>query len=116
MARTTAWRHVGVVVALLLGLLVAVQPAPAGASITDGVALELVTSGLATPVDLAAPAGDDRLFVVEKAGRVRIIEGGVLQSTPFLDITGPVDAQPLASGACSGSRSTRNTTPTAAST
>ncbi|HEX6307871.1 MAG TPA: PQQ-dependent sugar dehydrogenase [Longimicrobiales bacterium] len=49
-----------------------------------------VTAGLEAPVHLAAPPGDDRLFVVEQAGRVRIIENGTLLPTPFLDITANV--------------------------
>jgi glucose/arabinose dehydrogenase len=52
--------------------------------------LELVTQSLAFPVDLTAPAGDSRLFVVEKAGRIRIIRDGALLATPFLDIRGQV--------------------------
>jgi glucose/arabinose dehydrogenase len=51
-----------------------------------------VASGLASPVDLTAPANDARLFVVEQPGRVRIIRDGVLLATPFLDITGMVGA------------------------
>ena len=39
------------------------------------------------PVHLAAPAGDSRLFVVEQAGRIRIVADGVLRDTPFLDIS-----------------------------
>jgi glucose/arabinose dehydrogenase len=77
---------------VLIGVVTAVPSGTVSAGITEGITLQLVASGLATPVDLAAPAGDDRLFVVEKAGRIRIIDDGVVQSTPFLDITGPVDA------------------------
>jgi glucose/arabinose dehydrogenase len=51
-----------------------------------GVALEVIASGLQLPVHLAAPAGDDRLFVVEQAGRIRIIRHGQLLARPFLDI------------------------------
>ncbi len=54
--------------------------------------LVLVTQALAFPVDLTAPVGDDRLFVVEKAGRIRIIKNGALLATPFLDITGQVSS------------------------
>lgn len=54
--------------------------------------LELVTQALAFPVDLTAPAGDARLFVVEKAGRIRIIMDGNLLATPFLDISGQVSS------------------------
>lgn len=48
-------------------------------------------TGLDRPVHITH-AGDSsgRLFVVEKAGRIRIVEDGVLSSTPFLDITSRV--------------------------
>jgi glucose/arabinose dehydrogenase len=49
-----------------------------------------VAAGLTGPVHLTAPAGDARLFVVEQPGRIRIIEGGVLRPTPFLDLTAVV--------------------------
>tara|TARA_R110002072_G_scaffold107160_3_gene233538 strand:- start:458 stop:1807 length:1350 start_codon:yes stop_codon:yes gene_type:complete len=51
-----------------------------------------VASGLSGPV-YVTHAGDDsgRLFVIEQAGRIRIVDaGGALLATPFLDITGPV--------------------------
>jgi glucose/arabinose dehydrogenase len=53
-------------------------------------ALEPVVSGLTSPVHLAAPAGDARLFVVEQPGRIRIIQNGQLLATPFLDISARV--------------------------
>jgi glucose/arabinose dehydrogenase len=49
-----------------------------------------IASGLASPVDLTAPANDGRVFVVEQPGRIRIIRDGILLATPFLDITGAV--------------------------
>lgn len=50
--------------------------------------LQAVSTALSMPVYLTAPPGDTgRLFVVEKAGRIRIIEHGVLLPTPFLDIS-----------------------------
>ena len=49
-------------------------------------AVELVADGLDDPVHLTAPAGDARLFVVEQAGRIRVIAGGALLAAPFLDI------------------------------
>lgn len=49
-------------------------------------ALRLVASGLGNPVFLSAPAGDTRLFIVEQAGRIRIVKAGALLPTPFLDI------------------------------
>jgi glucose/arabinose dehydrogenase len=52
-----------------------------------------VAGGLADPVDLQAAPGDRaRLFVVEQGGRIRLIRGGTLLSTPFLDIAGRVRA------------------------
>ena len=41
-----------------------------------------------TPTYAAAPASEPtRVFVTEKAGRVRLIVDGVVQATPFLDLT-----------------------------
>jgi glucose/arabinose dehydrogenase len=49
--------------------------------------LELVSDGLEQPLFVTGVPGDDtRLFVLEKAGRVRVIVNGVLQEQPFLDI------------------------------
>jgi len=50
--------------------------------------LELVADGLVAPNALM-PAGDgsDRLFVVDQPGRVRLIKNGLLQPTPFLDVS-----------------------------
>lgn len=42
--------------------------------------------GLERPVDLQ-PDGSGRLFVIEKVGRIRIIENGQLLTQPFMDIT-----------------------------
>jgi glucose/arabinose dehydrogenase len=53
---------------------------------TVPVALKQVAEGLAFPLDLTAPPGDPRLFVVEKGGAIRIIKDGVLLARPFLDI------------------------------
>lgn len=57
------------------------------------VGLEVVTGGLDTPV-FATGAGDGsgRLFVVEQAGRVRVVRDGRLDPEPFLDITDRVTA------------------------
>lgn len=50
-----------------------------------------VASGLQSPLFVTAPppAGlpiDARLFIVERAGRIRVLENGAVLSTPFLDI------------------------------
>jgi glucose/arabinose dehydrogenase len=44
-----------------------------------------------TPIFVTAPPGDSsRLFVVERGGRIRIAVNGVIQDTPFLDISSRV--------------------------
>lgn len=47
-------------------------------------------AGLASPIDLQAPPGDARLFIGERPGRIRIMQGGLLLASPFLDIAGRV--------------------------
>ena len=49
-----------------------------------------VVEGLASPVYLTAPKDDARLFIVEQAGRIRIVKNGAVLATPFLDITSRV--------------------------
>jgi len=54
-------------------------------------ALTPIVSGLSLPVHIThAGDGSGRLFVVEQAGRIRIVKNGVLQATPFLDIASRV--------------------------
>jgi glucose/arabinose dehydrogenase len=53
---------------------------------------QLVASGLSQPLFVAAPAGDERLFVVERAGRIRVVQNGVTLTTPFLDIAARISA------------------------
>jgi glucose/arabinose dehydrogenase len=47
---------------------------------------EPVAIGLAAPTHAASPAGDPRIFVVEREGRVRIVKDGALLPEPFLDV------------------------------
>ncbi len=48
----------------------------------------VIAEGLTQPTDITgAGDGSNRLFVLEKPGRIRIILNDQLQSTPFLDIT-----------------------------
>jgi glucose/arabinose dehydrogenase len=48
--------------------------------------IEPVATGFTRPVFVGAPVGDSRLFVVERAGLVRIVKDGVIQPRPFLDL------------------------------
>jgi len=52
-----------------------------------------VVSGLHQPLDLQFVPGDrERLYVVEQAGRIRVVRNGQLQQTPFLDLSDRVTA------------------------
>lgn len=55
--------------------------------VVDNIELREVADGFSMPVHLTAPEGDDRLFVVEKAGRIRIVDGGQVLAADFLDIS-----------------------------
>ena len=68
----------------------AVGPGPADPGDPVSVSLELVAQGLSSPLFVTAPTGDfNRLFVVERGGRIRIVRGGAVLGTPFLDV-GPL--------------------------
>ena len=54
---------------------------------------KLIASGLNRPVDIqSANDGSGRLFIIEKSGYIRVYENGKLLASPFLDITGRVNA------------------------
>ena len=64
-------------------------PPPPG---SDTPALEQIVSGLKFPTGIVSPPGDTRLFVLLKAGPIRIIKDGVLLPTPFLELTSKVSS------------------------
>jgi hypothetical protein len=74
-----AWATLG-----LAALVVALALAAARPGVPDELNLELVASGYDRPV-FVTHAGDERLFVVEQPGRIKIVGGGL-----FLDITSKV--------------------------
>lgn len=57
---------------------------PAGFTLSTN---SFISSGLTAPVFLTQPLNDGRIFVVEQPGRIRVVRNGVLQSTPFLDVS-----------------------------
>jgi len=66
-------------------------PSPTSIPAFDPKAIKIrlvkVAGGLTAPVGFADPGdGSGRLFVIEKAGRIRIIRDGKLARAPFLDI------------------------------
>jgi glucose/arabinose dehydrogenase len=81
------WGKIGAAaLACLIGLVIA----PAAQSAID---LELVVDGLERPLFVGhAGDGSGRLFVLEQAGRIRIVEDGALRRRPFLDLTNRVRA------------------------
>lgn len=69
-----------------------VAVAPAAASFSPrhaAVHFRRVARGLANPL-FVTNAGDSRLFIVEQGGRIKILSGGILLPTPFLDISAKV--------------------------
>jgi hypothetical protein len=58
--------------------------------------LQLVTDGLDIPVALAGDPGDPgRLFVVERHGRLMLVQDGVVRPEPMLDLTDVVESEAL---------------------
>jgi glucose/arabinose dehydrogenase len=60
---------------------------------TAAIVAERIASGLAFPVFVTAPAGDPRLFVLEREGTIRIWDAGSLLPEPFLDLSGIISTQ-----------------------
>ena len=65
-------------------------PVPSVAFVPATLTLEQVAQGFTVPLHVAAPEGDDRLFVVERFGTIWIIEEGEIVSTPFLDVSAKI--------------------------
>jgi len=61
--------------------------------------LRLMTDGLDIPVALAGdPSDPGRLFVVERPGRLMLVEDGVIRPEPMLDLTDVVESEALEQG------------------
>lgn len=70
---------------------------PGAGAVPDLAALtlsfETVAQGLESPIGIAnAGDGSNRLFIIEKPGRIRVVQDGMLLDTAFLDITDRVDS------------------------
>jgi hypothetical protein len=63
-----------------------------------GLHLLPVATGLSSPVWAVAPPNDERLFIVEKSGTVRILSDGVVKAQPFLDLSDLVSTDHLERG------------------
>ncbi len=59
-----------------------------GTDVVLSIELQVVADGLTAPVYLTgAGDGSDRIFIVDQAGQIRIVNNGSLLATPFLDLT-----------------------------
>ncbi len=76
---------------LTLAAAVLAGPAIAATTTIDGAKVEFVTvgEGFDRPVLVTSPPGDERLLVVEKSGRIRLLEDGK-PGAAFLDISDKV--------------------------
>ena len=50
------------------------------------IASKLVATGLDRPLWAGAPLGDERIFIAQKNGLIRLVQNGQLLATPFLDL------------------------------
>ncbi len=88
-------RRIGTITLLLALLIVALLPATAGAhplntALPDGFYEQQIVGGLVIPTSFAV-ASDGRIFITEKKGIVRVVEDGVLQPDPFIDLSNEVN-------------------------
>ncbi len=66
---------------------------PGEGDVPAGLSLELFAEGFARPVAVRhAGDGSDRLFVVEQAGRIVVVDGEAVLEDPFLDISSAVES------------------------
>ena len=65
----------------------------------NALALSLLTADLKNPIYATAPAGDDRIFVVERLeGRVVIVDGNGVRGNAFLDVSARMSRTGFESG------------------
>jgi uncharacterized repeat protein (TIGR01451 family) len=81
----------------------ALESSKAASTTTQGkldLSLVVFATGFSDPVSIAnAGPGDNRIFVIERAGQIKIIQpDGTILPTPFLNITGRVDSSSTEEG------------------
>ncbi len=64
----------------------------------EGLALETIAEDLGQPTVVASAPGDDRLFVAERIGRIRVIEDGNLVETSYLNLADRVQSNGIEQG------------------
>lgn len=82
------------ILGLILPLLTLSRPPawarPSYTALPAGFYEERIAGGLKLPTSFAV-APDGRIFITEKAGRVRVVANGVLQDAPFIDLSNEVN-------------------------
>jgi glucose/arabinose dehydrogenase len=80
---------------LAVGTTAATTPTTAAApsgDVPDLTAAE-IASGFVFPTFVGSPPGDDRIFVAERAGVIRVVDpGGSVRGEPFLDLSDRIDS------------------------
>jgi glucose/arabinose dehydrogenase len=77
-------KRITILILLLISLVIVATPVHAQTTPH----FEKVTGGFQAPVAVVGAPGDSaRLYVVELKGKIRVVENGVLQATPFLDLS-----------------------------
>jgi glucose/arabinose dehydrogenase len=80
-------RHVRRASVALFAAILLIQPV----NVVAQLRAELVAQGFTRPLGIVAdPTNPDVLFILEQAGTIRTLVGGVTQPTPFLDLTAEV--------------------------
>ena len=58
----------------------------------DLLSLEEFATGLSQPVGIMhAGDGSERVFLLEQSGRIKVVKNGIVNATPFLDLTSVID-------------------------
>lgn len=93
-----------VATAVAVACLTSVIGLPPGAAFAQaaaplkGLAFETIATGLAEPVDVAAPLDDGRLFVLQRTGVARVVENGRLVKQPFANLKSFVKSSSIEQG------------------
>ena len=83
-------RHLARGVAAVALFAVAGAPGAAAPSVASTRNIARLVASFNEPVSLVSPKHGRRLFVVEREGRIRVIDRGKVRRRPFLDISGDV--------------------------
>lgn len=67
----------------------AFQPGPPPAAVR--LRLEPVATGLEQPIYVTTSPAGSRLFIIERTGRIRVVENGDLRADPLLDLRADID-------------------------